>query len=82
MQSGNEYLWVIDPIDGTKSFITGAPNMSKITKICKKNRELACERLFLILRVLLPLWVWLPVQRCSQNYSEAGTGRTERRLSD
>ena len=22
---GGEYLWVLDPIDGTKSFITGAP---------------------------------------------------------
>ena len=22
---GSEYLWVLDPIDGTKSFITGAP---------------------------------------------------------
>ena len=22
---GGEYLWIFDPIDGTKSFITGAP---------------------------------------------------------
>jgi len=31
-------LWVVDPIDGTKSFITGAPNFGTLIAYCRGNR--------------------------------------------
>ncbi|PPR30349.1 MAG: Fructose-1,6-bisphosphatase/inositol-1-monophosphatase [Alphaproteobacteria bacterium MarineAlpha6_Bin6] len=34
----NEYTWVIDPIDGTKSFITGKPLFGTLIGLMKNNR--------------------------------------------
>lgn len=30
-----EYVWVLDPIDGTKSFITGKPSFTTLIALCK-----------------------------------------------
>lgn len=32
---GNEYVWVIDPIDGTKSFATGLPTFGILISLCR-----------------------------------------------
>ena len=34
----NEYCWVIDPIDGTKSFITGKPTFATLIGLLKNNK--------------------------------------------
>ena len=34
----NEYTWVIDPIDGTKSFITGKPLFGTLIGLMKNNK--------------------------------------------
>ena len=33
--SKNGYMWVLDPIDGTKPFITGNPNFGTLIALCK-----------------------------------------------
>lgn len=61
--NGSEYLWVLDPIDGTKSFITGAPaharcftlhpscwagsSVHRIGLPCPKTLSILCSELFL-----------------------------------
>ena len=35
--AGNEYLWVLDPIDGTKSFITGKPVFGTLISLLYKG---------------------------------------------
>ena len=37
----DQYLWVLDPIDGTKSFITGKPSDLKIDFV---TQLLSCEQ--------------------------------------
>ena len=34
----NEYTWVIDPIDGTKSFVTGKPLFGTLIGLMKNNK--------------------------------------------
>lgn len=36
-----EYLWVIDPIDGTKSFISGSPLFGMLMAVLRKGRPVA-----------------------------------------
>jgi inositol-phosphate phosphatase/L-galactose 1-phosphate phosphatase/histidinol-phosphatase len=33
-----EYVWVLDPIDGTKSFISGRPLFGTLIALCRKGR--------------------------------------------
>jgi inositol-phosphate phosphatase/L-galactose 1-phosphate phosphatase/histidinol-phosphatase len=33
-----EYLWVLDPIDGTKSFISGKPSFTTLIALCHKGK--------------------------------------------
>ncbi len=35
-----EYVWIIDPIDGTKAFITGKPVFGTLIALCKNNRPI------------------------------------------
>ena len=34
----NEYCWVVDPLDGTKSFITGKPTFGTLIGLLKNNK--------------------------------------------
>ncbi|HEY4975297.1 MAG TPA: inositol monophosphatase family protein [Steroidobacteraceae bacterium] len=34
-ESGNEFTWVLDPIDGTKSYITGFPLFGSLIALCR-----------------------------------------------
>lgn len=40
----SDYVWVLDPIDGTKSFITGIISISPFSfpMICSVNLQLSC----------------------------------------
>jgi len=46
-----EYIWVIDPIDGTRAFATGLPNFGSLIALCHKRKpvlgiiELPLERM-------------------------------------
>lgn len=35
-----EYVWVLDPIDGTKSFVTGRPLFGTLIALCRKGRPI------------------------------------------
>lgn len=35
-----EYVWVLDPIDGTKSFITGRPLFGTLIALCRNDRPI------------------------------------------
>ncbi len=37
-QKGNEYLWIIDPIDGTRNFIHGFPHFAISIAVMHKNK--------------------------------------------
>ena len=36
----SDYVWVLDPIDGTKSFITGKPLFGVLIALCYKNKPI------------------------------------------
>ena len=36
-----EFVWVIDPIDGTKSFITGRPIFGALIALCRDGKPVA-----------------------------------------
>src|SRR5262249_14098960 len=38
VKPGNSYTWVIDPIDGTKSFITGFPLFGTLISLAREQR--------------------------------------------
>ncbi len=38
--SSNEYMWSIDPIDGTRAFVIGAPTWSNLISLSKNKRSL------------------------------------------
>lgn len=40
MKAGNEFTWIIDPIDGTKSFITGFPLFGTLIAVMREERPL------------------------------------------
>ncbi|WP_348657937.1 inositol monophosphatase family protein, partial [uncultured Thalassospira sp.] len=33
-----EYVWILDPIDGTKSFITGKPSFNTLIALCRNGK--------------------------------------------
>jgi len=38
-KSGNEFTWILDPIDGTKSFITGCPLFGTLISLIHDNKS-------------------------------------------
>lgn len=40
LRSDAEYLWVLDPIDGTKSFITGSPMFGCLISLARERRPI------------------------------------------
>lgn len=38
INSNNEYCWVVDPLDGTKSFVTGKPSFGTLIGLLKNNK--------------------------------------------
>jgi myo-inositol-1(or 4)-monophosphatase len=38
--SGSDYVWIIDPLDGTENFIQGIPYFSSSITLCKGNQPL------------------------------------------
>ena len=38
LNTNNEYVWVVDPIDGTKGFITGKPLFGTLIGLMKNNK--------------------------------------------
>lgn len=39
-QTDAEYVWVLDPIDGTKAFITGKPSFGTLIALCRHGRPI------------------------------------------
>lgn len=39
-RAGADHIWVLDPIDGTKSFITGRPLFGSLIALCRKGRPI------------------------------------------
>ncbi|WP_033070498.1 inositol monophosphatase family protein [Thalassospira australica] len=35
-----EYVWILDPIDGTKSFITGKPSFNTLISLCQNGKPI------------------------------------------
>ncbi len=40
LETGSKFLWVIDPIDGTKSFVTGRPNFGILISLLKNEKPI------------------------------------------
>tara|TARA_Y100000590_G_scaffold246456_1_gene276885 strand:+ start:2567 stop:3349 length:783 start_codon:yes stop_codon:yes gene_type:complete len=60
----NEYTWVIDPIDGTKSFITGKPLFGTLIGLLKNNKPFIGV---LNQPILKERWVGIANKECRYN---------------
>ena len=77
-ESGSEFLWVVDPIDGTKSFITGKPLWGTLVALLHRGEPV----LGLIDQpVLRERWLGLKGSRTTFNGAEVST-RPCARLAD
>lgn len=72
-----EYVWVIDPIDGTRSFITGSPLWGTLVALLHKGRPVvgAVE-----IPVLQERWIGTAAQGCRAVSPQKGTVNS--RVSD
>ena len=44
----NDFMWSIDPIDGTRAFVIGAPTWSNLISLSFKKNQFQAQQIFLI----------------------------------
>ena len=77
-QSNSEFLWVIDPIDGTKSFVTGHPTFGCLIALLHNDRPVLG---IIEMPALNERWVGIENEPVYFNASKATTS-TNKTLSD
>jgi inositol-phosphate phosphatase / L-galactose 1-phosphate phosphatase / histidinol-phosphatase len=73
-----EYVWVIDPIDGTRAFITGKPLFGTLIAVLHQGRPVVGV---LYQPVLRELWLGVTGQPTTLNGQIIWTGQTPRTLA-
>ena len=48
IRGGASHLWVLDPIDGTKSFVTGRPLFGSLIALCRDGRQIDDQMLSVV----------------------------------
>lgn len=67
-----DYVWVLDPIDGTKSFITGKPVFGTLIALCHKGKPVLG---IIDQPILRERWIGLSGRRTTLNGQEISTRR-------
>lgn len=67
-----DYVWVLDPIDGTKSFITGKPVFGTLIALCHKGKPVLG---IVDQPILRERWIGLSGRRTTLNGQEISTRR-------